>query len=62
VLSVIAKNNSQNAGQIDLPVAPAGQAPAQNTPAPAKSVDDVPAVEHNSAPAAGEVPTAPAQQ
>ena len=58
-LSVMAKNNS--AAQADLPTLPVGEAPAQNAPAPAKSVDEVPAVEQNSAPAAGEVPAAPAQ-
>lgn len=61
-LSVLAKTNSEHAGQVDLPIAPVGEIPSQNAPLPAKSVDDVPAVEHNSAPAAGEVPTAPAQQ
>lgn len=61
-LSVLAKNNSQNAGQVGLPAVPASEMPAQNAPAPAKSVDEVPAVEHNSAPAAGEVPSVPAQQ
>ena len=58
-LSVLAKNNSS--AQSDIPSAPVSEIPAQNTTAPAKSVDEVPAVEHNSAPAAGEVPTAPAQ-
>lgn len=61
-LSVIAKNNSERAGQVDLPAASIGEIPAQNAPAPAKSVDEVPAVEDNAAPAAGEVPTAPPQQ
>lgn len=60
-LSVLAKKNSENAGQVGLPAAPAAEVPVQNAPAPAKSVDEVPAVEHNAAPAAGEVPTAPAQ-
>lgn len=59
-LSVLAKNNSEHAGQVGLPSIPASEAPIQNAPAPAKSVDEVPAVEHNSAPA-GEVPAAPAQ-
>lgn len=58
-LSVIAKNNSS--AQADIPSVPVSEMPAQNAPASAKSVDEVPAVEHNSAPAAGEVPIAPAQ-
>lgn len=62
-LSVLAKNNSEHAGQIDLPSAPVSEVPAQNSSLPpAKSVDEVPAVEHNSAPAAGEVPSTPVQQ
>ena len=62
-LSVLAKNNSVRAGQVDLPAMPVSEAPAQSAPAPAKSVDEVPAVEHNSAPAAGgDVPAAPAQK
>lgn len=58
-LSVLAKNNF--AAQADIPTAPVGEMPVQNTSAPAKAVDEVPAVEHNSAPAAGEVPAPPAQ-
>lgn len=61
-LSVLAKNNSVHAGQVDLPAISGSEVPVQNAPAPAKSVDEVPAVEHNSAPAAGEVPAAPAQK
>ena len=62
-LSVLAKNKSEQAGQVDLPAAPASEIPADKSPAaPAKSVDEVPSVEHNSAPAAGEVPAAPKQQ
>ena len=61
-LAVIAKNSSANAGQVDLPAVPAGEIPAENAAAPAKAVDEVPAVEQNAAPAAGEVPAAPAQQ
>jgi preprotein translocase subunit SecG len=58
-LSVMAKNNS--GAHADLPAIPVSEMPAENAPTPAKSVDEVPAVEHNSAPAAGEVPSAPAQ-
>lgn len=59
-LSVLAKNNSERAGQVDLP-ASSSEVPMQK--APTKSVDEVPAVEHNSAPAAGgDVPAAPAQK
>ena len=67
-LSVFAKNNSEHAGQVDLPASSASEVPMQKAPAPAKSVDEVPAVEHNSAPAAGgpttsdEVPAVPAQK
>ena len=62
-LSIIAKDNAEAAGQVGLPAAAsAPEVPAQNAPAPAKSVDEVPTVEHNSAPAAGEVPSAPAPQ
>lgn len=62
-LSVLAKNNAEHAGQIDLPVSTANQAPVKNVPAPTKSVDDVPSVEHNSAPAPkSDVPVAPAQK
>ncbi len=61
-LSVLAKKNSEHAGQIDLPAAAMSATQAQKAPAPGKSVDEVPAVEHNSAPAAGEVPSAPAQK
>jgi preprotein translocase subunit SecG len=57
-LSVLAKNNAKNAGAVDLPTAPATQTSA---PAPAKAVDDIPAVEHNSAPATGDLPQAPAE-
>jgi preprotein translocase subunit SecG len=57
-LSVLAKNHAKNEGAITLPVAPATQT---NAPATAKPVDDIPAVEHNSAPAAGDLPQAPAQ-
>lgn len=61
-LSVLAKNRSEQAGQIDLPTAPASEIPADKSPAaPSKSVDEVPAVEHNSAPVEGEVPAAPTQ-
>jgi preprotein translocase subunit SecG len=56
-LSVVAKNRHDNAVNIDMPVPAAAEVPA--APAPAKSVDDVPTVEHNSAPAAGEVPSIP---
>lgn len=58
-LSVYAKHKADHAGLVNLPV---GEAPAVPSSAPAKAVDDVPAVEHNSAPAAGDVPTVPAQQ
>jgi preprotein translocase subunit SecG len=58
-LSVLAKNNSE--GHVGLPATPTSEIPAQNDAVPAKSVDEVPAVEHNSAPAAGEVPVTPAQ-
>lgn len=61
-LSVLAKNSAEHAGQVDLPAAPASQAPAQKGPTPAKSVDEVPTVEHNSAPAGDEVPTVPTQK
>ena len=57
-LSVVARNHAINAGLADLPASNAAEVPA--TPAPAKAVDEVPAVEHNSAPAAGDVPSAPA--
>lgn len=61
-LSVIAKNNSEQAGQVGLPAIPASEVPVQeNAPSTAKSVDEVPSLEHNSAPAAGEAPTPPAQ-
>jgi len=59
-LSVLAKNRAEHAGLVDLPTPPVSEAPATSTPA--KAVDDVPAVEHNAAPAAGEVPQTPAQQ
>ena len=58
-LAVVAKNRAENAGAVDLSIPPVNEAPA--TPTPAKSVDDVPVVEENAAPAAGEVPQAPAQ-
>ncbi|MFT3931697.1 MAG: preprotein translocase subunit SecG [Spongiibacteraceae bacterium] len=59
-LSVLAKNNF--AAQSDVPAA-VSEMPLQNSAtAPAKSVDEVPAVEQNSAPAVTEVPAAPAQQ
>lgn len=61
-LSVLAKNTSERAGQVDLPALPVSDAPLQKAPASQKSVDEVPAVEENSAPVAGEVPAAPAQQ
>ncbi len=57
-LSVLAKNKSEQAGVIDLPLTPSTQTDA---PAPAKAVDDIPAVEHNSAPATGDVPSTPTQ-
>jgi preprotein translocase subunit SecG len=57
-LSVVAKHRAEKAGLVDMPVPVAADVPV--APAPAKSVDDVPTVEHNSAPAAGEVPSAPA--
>ena len=62
-LSVLAKNKFDPT-RIDLPTSPVSEVPADKAPAsaPAKSVDDVPAVEHNSAPAEGEVPAAPAQK
>jgi preprotein translocase subunit SecG len=56
-LSVVAKNHAAQAGLVDMPVPAATEVPV--APTPAKSVDDVPTVEHNSAPAAGEVPSAP---
>src|SRR3954471_21559933 len=46
-LAVLSKNNAERAGIVDLPAAPAKEAPAQ---APAKSVDDIPTVDQNSAP------------
>src|ERR1022692_4137975 len=62
-LSVLAKNKSEHAGQIDFPASSTSEVPAQKVPVPAKSVDEVPAVEHNSAPVGGsEVPTAPVQK
>jgi preprotein translocase subunit SecG len=61
-LSVLAKNNSERAGQVSLPASPTSEVPVSQAPAPAKSVDEVPAVEHNSAPAADEVPVAPVQK
>jgi preprotein translocase subunit SecG len=62
-LSVLAKNRSEHAGQVDLPVAPASEISENKAPvSPAKPVDEVPAVEHNSAPAEGEVPAAPTQK
>lgn len=57
-LSVLAKNNF--AAQSDVP-ASLNETPTQNSTVPAKSVDEVPAVEQNSAPAVNEVPVAPAQ-
>lgn len=57
-LSVLAKNKAENAGVINFQSAPATQT---NVPAPAKPVDDIPSVEHNSAPAAGDIPAAPAE-
>jgi preprotein translocase subunit SecG len=59
-LSVVAKNKAEHAGAIDFSSAP--PAPTTNVPAPAKTVDDIPSVEHNSAPAAGDVPSAPVEQ
>jgi preprotein translocase subunit SecG len=57
-LSVLAKNHAKNEGAINIPLAPVTQT---STPAPAKPVDDIPTVEHNSAPAAGDLPQAPAE-
>jgi preprotein translocase subunit SecG len=58
-LSILARHTAERAGAVQLPVAPATQTSA---PAPAKPVDDIPSSEHNSAPAAGDIPTAPAEQ
>ncbi len=51
-LAVMAKNKSENAGMVDIPV-PAAVKSSTDVPmeAPAKAVDDVPAVEQNAAPA-----------
>lgn len=57
-LSVVAKNHAASAGLVDMPVQNAAEVPAANVPA--KAVDEVPTVEHNSAPAAGDVPSVPA--
>jgi preprotein translocase subunit SecG len=51
-LAVLAKNNAERAGIVDLPASSAQEAPAQ---APAKPVDDIPTVDQNSAPV-GDVP------
>lgn len=63
-LSVWAKNRAEHAGLVDLPAPPATKAPQSSPSAnlPVKSVDDVPAVEENAAPAAGGVPEAPSKQ
>lgn len=57
-LSIVAKNRHEGAGLFDIPGAPASEVPAPA--APAKTVDEVPTVEQNAAPAEGEVPSAPA--
>jgi len=46
-LAVLSKNTAERAGIIDMPAAPAKEAPAQT---PAKPVDDIPTVDQNSAP------------
>jgi preprotein translocase subunit SecG len=58
-LSILARHTAERAGAVHLPVAPATQTTA---PATTKPVDDIPSSEHNSAPAAGDIPTAPAEQ
>ncbi|MDB6060513.1 MAG: secG [Verrucomicrobiaceae bacterium] len=57
-LSVVARHHAENAGLVDMPAPAAMEIPV--APAPTKPVDEVPSVEHNSAPAAGEVPSTPA--
>jgi preprotein translocase subunit SecG len=58
-LSVLAKNKAEHAGAIDFSSA---QPVQTNVPTPAKPVDDIPSVEHNSAPATGDLPSAPVEQ
>jgi preprotein translocase subunit SecG len=57
-LSILARHTAERAGTVNLPVAPA----TQTIPASTKAVDDIPSSDHNSAPAAGDIPAAPAEQ
>ena len=56
-LSILARHNAERAGAVHIPVAPATQSSAPAN----KPVDDLPASGQNSAPATGDIPTAPAQ-
>lgn len=59
-LSILAKTHAERAGQIGMPVVPATQ---QSEIPVSKAVDDIPSADHNSAPAAaGDIPSAPAEQ
>ena len=55
-LSILARHTAERAGTVAIPVAPA----TQTIPASTKPVDDIPSSEHNSAPAAGDIPATPA--
>lgn len=60
-LSVLAKHGAEKAGAINAPVAPATQQQQQTEIPASKPVDDIPSADHNSAPAAGDIPSAPAK-
>lgn len=52
-LAVVAKNNALQRGQVGIPAPAAAEMPVQT---PSKAVDEIPTVEQNAAPAAGDLP------
>jgi preprotein translocase subunit SecG len=57
-LSILARHGAERAGTVDPLTAPVTQTTA---PAAPKPVDDIPTSDHNSAPAAGDIPSAPVE-